>query len=190
MRSERSWRRPWEQLPQPIIKVTLAVWGLLPPMPRRWLGPLGHVFNPHQTTKAQPMPGASTVPGVADLRADGFTPIEELTGFVEVALVWPEHHRRSTPEVRDWWLGEPLNGQLWLVRPPWASWTIEEVLSFLWSVIDDQLDHQARLDAAADALRWPEARARAQAARVITAHSPHDSLRLMQIKASLRAWSA
>jgi hypothetical protein len=108
------------------------------------------------------MPGASSVPGVDELRAEGFTPIEELTGFAEVALVWREDHRRSVPERREWWLEEPLGGRLWLVRPPWPHWTVDEVFEFLWSVVDDMRDHDQRLQAASDALRWPEVRAKAQ----------------------------
>ena len=96
------------------------------------------------------------MPGVDALRAEGFTPIEELTGFVTVALVWPEQHRRSVPETRDWWLAEPLDGKVWLIRSPWPEWTLDDTFACLWSVVDDErLDEQARLVAAADALRCP-----------------------------------
>jgi hypothetical protein len=130
------------------------------------LAPLGAVLYPGQTTSAHVLPGPSTVPGVDLARAEGFTPIEELTGFMEVGLVWPDEHRRSVPETREWWLDEPLGGMVWLVRPPWPAWTLDDTFAFLWTVVDDDhLDHGARLEAAATALRWPEERARAQLAR-------------------------
>ena len=160
--STRSWRRPWEFAPEPVQRVALRSWDLIPAPIRHALAPLGDVINPGHTTTAEPMPGASTVPGVDAVRAEGFTPIEELTGFGEVALVWPEEHRRNVPETREWWLDEPLEGKLWLVRPPWPGWSLDEVFVFLWSVVDQHRDHQARLDAARDALSWPADRARVQ----------------------------
>src|SRR4051794_10615870 len=147
-------RRPWELLPEPIVNAALRAWGIVPAPLRRALRPLADLINPHTTTGVT-MPGASSVPGVDERRAEGFTPIEELTGFVEVAMVWPEDDRRSVPETREWWLEEPLDGQVWLVRPPWAGWTMDEVLVFLWSLVDDYRERDQRLQAASAALRWP-----------------------------------
>src|SRR4051812_14873071 len=135
---------------------------MIPAPIRRALSPLGNLINPGHTTTAVVMPGPSNVPGVDDLRAEGFTPIEELTGFTEVALVWPEAHRRAVTETREWWLDEPLEGKVWLVRSPWPRWSLGDVFVFLWSLVDQHGDHQARLDAARDALSWPEDRARVQ----------------------------
>ncbi|MBV9099294.1 MAG: hypothetical protein JO079_14675 [Frankiaceae bacterium] len=135
---------------------------MIPGPIRHALSPLGDLINPGQTITAEVMPGPSTVPGVAEARAEGFTPIEELTGFAEVAMVWPEEHRHAVPETREWWLDEPLDGKLWLVRPPWPGWSLDDVFTFLWSVVDEHRDPQARLDAARDALSWPEDRARIQ----------------------------
>jgi hypothetical protein len=74
------------------------------------------------------------VPTVAELRAAGFTPIEELTGQVELAEVWPEAHRRAVPDTRY----EPdaataripglTDGLLYLIRSPWPSVTTEEAV--------------------------------------------------------------
>jgi hypothetical protein len=105
------------------------------------------------------------VPGVAEVIAAGFTPIENLTGMVEVALVWPEEHRRSIPEVRPWALeDERLQGQLWSVRSPWPDLNLEDVFLCLWSVVDAHEDPDERLRAAAEVLRWPESLAQEQRA--------------------------
>ena len=101
--------------------------------------------------------------GVGELMAEGFTPIENLTGMLEVAVVWPEEHRRSVPEVRGWLLkDEQLQGRLWAVRTPWPGWTLEDVVVYLWSLADQHTDPDSRVRAAADALRWDEPRARRQ----------------------------
>lgn len=155
-RRSRSWRRPWELAPEPVQRAALRSWGALPGPVRHALGPLGDVINRGHTTTSEMMPGPSIVPGVDAVRAEGFTPIEELTGFVEVALVWPEAHRRTVPETREWWLDEPLDGKVWLVRPPWRGWSLDELFILLWSVVDQQRDEEARLDAARTVLRWPE----------------------------------
>lgn len=163
-RPTRTWQRPWEFAPEPIQRAAVRSWSALPSSVRRALSPLGGVINPGHTTTVEMMPGPSTVPGVDALRAAGFTPIEELTGFTEVALVWPDDHRRSVPETREWWLDEPLEGKCWLARPPWDGWSTDDVFSLLWSVVDQHRDEQARLDAARDVLRWPESEARQQLA--------------------------
>jgi hypothetical protein len=158
-------RRLWELLPEPVVHLALDLWNALPRPVRRSLAPLGRLINRGHSTEGITMPGASSVSGVDDLRREGFTPVEELTGFVEVAMVWPDGHRRSVPETREWWLGEPLDAQLWLVRPPWPGWTLDEVLLLLWSVVDDHRDHDRRLRAASDVLRLPEVQARAELAK-------------------------
>jgi hypothetical protein len=105
------------------------------------------------------------VPGVAEVMAAGFTPIENLTGMLEVALVWPQDHRRSIPEVRLWALDdERLEGRLWLVRSPWPGLTLDDVLVCLWSVVDEYRDPDERLRVAGEVLRWPESRAQEQRA--------------------------
>lgn len=60
------------------------------------------------------------VPGVAELRKLGFEPVEEYTGALLVAEMWPDDHRRFVPETRQRWLGEEpeLGGRLWLLRSP------------------------------------------------------------------------
>lgn len=104
------------------------------------------------------------VPGVDDLVGQGFTPIENLTGMHELAIVWPEEHRRSIPEVRPWQLeDEQLQGRLWAVRPPWPGWTLDDVLTYLWSVLDRAFpEPDQRLLKAAELLRAPESEARQQ----------------------------
>ena len=64
--------------------------------------------------------GPDVVPGVAELRKLGFEPVEEYTGALLVAEMWPDEHRRFVPETRELWLEqEPeLSGRLWLLRSP------------------------------------------------------------------------
>jgi hypothetical protein len=114
------------------------------------------------------MPGADTVAGVAAIRAEGFTPIEELTGRTEIATVWPKPHRRSVVETRPWWIEDQPDGRLWLVRSPWPSLAVDEALSCVWSYTErDQhaylrADEESQLAAMGEVLTWPEARAREQ----------------------------
>jgi hypothetical protein len=109
------------------------------------------------------------VPGVDELVAQGFTPIENLTGVHELALAWPEEHRRSIPEVRSWQLDdEPLQGRLWAVRSPWPGWTLADVLTYLWSQVDTYRDPEQRLQEAANALRATESEARQRLERART----------------------
>jgi len=114
-----------------------------------------------------PIPRAdAVVPGVDNLARQGFTPIENLTGACELAVVWPEEHRRSIPEVRSWALeDEVLQGRLWAVRPPWPGWTFDDVFIYLWSVVDDYQEPKQWLDAAAKALHADESEARDQLER-------------------------
>lgn len=73
---------------------------------------------------------------VAGLRADGFMPIDELTGQLELALVWPEAHRRAVldprlePAAADAIAGL-ADGVVYLVRSPWHSVSTEEAVKLL-----------------------------------------------------------
>ncbi|MFL6237902.1 MAG: hypothetical protein ACJ735_00220 [Actinomycetes bacterium] len=128
---------------------------------RLWL----RVVRAQQSDPAIPR-GEAIVPGADDLMAEGFVPIENLTGFREVATVWPEEHRRSIPEVRPFVLEEEgPNARLWAIRPPWPGWTHDDVFTCLWSVVDRHREHEDRLRVAAEVLHWEEPRARAQLQR-------------------------
>lgn len=72
-------------------------------------------------------------PGVTDLAAQGFRPIEELTGDMEVAQLWPEEHRRAVRETRREWLEDAPDGLCWLVRSPWPAIPLFEVIRLMWS---------------------------------------------------------
>src|SRR6478736_5672689 len=78
--------------------------------------------------------GPDVVPGVAALRKLGFEPVEEYTGALLVAEMWPDEHRRFVPETRETWLeDEPeLGGRLWLLRSPWVGWTLRETFNAMW----------------------------------------------------------
>lgn len=69
-------------------------------------------------------------PGVTELRAHRFVPVEEITGWDGVAMVWPEEHRRGVPETREHMEGDTC----WLVRPPSTSLDAVDYLSAIHAV--------------------------------------------------------
>lgn len=93
-------------------------------------------------------------PGAGKWRSAGYTPIDELTGTVEIARVWPEHARRSAPETREDFLAYRVDGKFWLVRSPWPALGVDDVMQLLWLWVEEQAstsagvlpDDEARLD--------------------------------------------
>lgn len=158
---QRPW---WHHVPRPISTAAVTVWSGLPHVVRAPFIPLGRWLNPHQSTAGPSRyPAADDVAGVVDLRRQGFEPIEEYTGAVEVARLWPEAHRRSVAETRPEWLdgGHP-DGRLWLVRSPWPSLSLSECLNVLWSWVErDQprLTQELWRQRVSEALAWDEAAA-------------------------------
>jgi hypothetical protein len=75
-------------------------------------------------------------PGAAELRAAGFMPVEMLTGEFEIAGVWPWQHRRSLPETREDWVEDAVDGRFWLVRSPWPSVDVRDVVRLLWPWVE------------------------------------------------------
>lgn len=55
----RSPRQPWDLLPEPLIRVALRSWGVLPAPVRHALGQLGYVINPGQSTRSDSRRGSS-----------------------------------------------------------------------------------------------------------------------------------
>ena len=109
--------------------------------------------------------GPDCVPGVAELRRLGFEPVEEYTGALLVAEMWPDERRRFVPETRESWLeDEPqLGGRLWLLRSPWAGWTLRETFNAMWRWLERSGagdDREYVLAGVADFLRWDENEAR------------------------------
>lgn len=107
--------------------------------------------------------GPDTVPGVAELRAQGFEPIESYTGATWVGRLWPEDHRRSVAETRSSWLDDPhSDGRLWLARSPWPAFTLEESLNLLWTWVERDhaaLDEDLWRQRVVEALEWDAATA-------------------------------
>jgi hypothetical protein len=74
---------------------------------------------------------------VGQLRSEGFEPIEELTGEIEFALVWPDAHRRAVPDTRyeledpDFAIPGLTDGTLFVVRSPWSSISNGEAVDLL-----------------------------------------------------------
>jgi hypothetical protein len=126
-------------------RAAVRVWSALPRAARepfiRWTRHITRHSTTEATTRA---PGPDTVTGVGPLRAEGFEPIEEHTGAVEVAELWPESHRRWVPETRATWDDTAQDRRLWLVRSPWPRLTVPESLNVVWSWVER--DH-APLDA-------------------------------------------
>src|SRR6185437_16377215 len=158
---DRAPRRWWELAPEPMQRVALRTWAALPRVIRAPLVPIGRWINPHQTTRAEPSPGPDTVPGVRELRAQGFLPLEEHTGAEWVGQLWPEQDRRSVAETRPVWLNDlDSDGRLWLMRSPWPSLTLDDSLSVLWSWAErdrpQPLDIDVYRERVAEALSWDE----------------------------------
>jgi hypothetical protein len=125
--------------------------------------PMGRWINLHQTTSAVSVsvsPDPDGVPGVTELRAQGFTPIEEHTGALWVAQLWPEQHRRSVTETRSSWLDDPHSeGRLWLTRSPWPTLSLEDSLNVLWTWVERDhapLDEDLWRQRVREALLWDE----------------------------------
>ena len=109
--------------------------------------------------------GPGVVPGVAELRQLGFEPVEEYTGALLVAEMWPDEHRRFVPETRRLRLkDEPqLGGRLWLLRSPWPGWTLRETFAAMWRWLERpevEYDADYMLAGVADFLRWDQSEAR------------------------------
>lgn len=81
-------------------------------------------------------------PGVTELVADGFTPLEDLTGNLDIATCWPVTHRRSVPETRPGWDDAGPEGQCWLVCSPWTSVPLPNVIRLLWRYVDEAMPEQ------------------------------------------------
>ena len=87
-----------------------------------------------RVTSLSESPGPDTVPGVTELRAAGFEPIEDHTGALWLGRQWPEEHSRWVTETRAAWLEFPnADGRLWLVRSPWPGLDVSDTLSVLWT---------------------------------------------------------
>ena len=69
-------------------------------------------------------------PGSAELAAEGFVPVEYLSGAIEVEQVWPGPHRRSVPETRAG-MGDD-DGLMWLIRSPWPAVPVDEAVALMW----------------------------------------------------------
>ena len=109
--------------------------------------------------------GADVVPGVLGLRRLGFEPVEEYTGALWVAHVWPEEHRASVTETRDFWLRSmpETGGRVWLLRSPWPSLSLQDAINAMWRWMEKLgADHDVDTtqECAADFLAWPESKAR------------------------------
>jgi hypothetical protein len=147
-------------------------WNSLPRALRTPFIPLGRWLNPHQSTAVTTVsPGTDTVAGVVDLRREGFEPIEEYTGAVEVARLWPEGHRRAVAETRAEWLEDATSdGRLWLVRSPWPSLNLRDCLNVLWTWAERdgaRLDSELWRGRVSEALEWDDAAAVAWHQRIL-----------------------
>ena len=103
--------------------------------------------------------GPETVVGVDGLLAQGLKPIEEFTGAVWVAQLWPENHRGWVPETRPVWLNDAdSDGRLWLVRSPWPSLDLTDSLNVLWSWAERDATHDMEelRRRVSEALAWDE----------------------------------
>jgi hypothetical protein len=105
-------------------------------------------------------PGPDTVVGVAGLRTQGLVPIEEHTGAIWVAQLWPEDHRRWVAETRPGWLNDAdSDGRLWLIRSPWPSLSLTDCMNVLWTWSERDhapLDMELSRRRISEVLAWDE----------------------------------
>lgn len=151
----------WQRFPRPIEIAALRLWAKLPSFVRSPLVPLGGLFAKH-TVSAEAPPAPESVPGVAEIAQDGFEPLENHTGAMWVARLWPKAHRRAVAETRPEWLEDPdSDGQLWLVRSPWESLTLDDTFALLWTWVerDRTLDERVRQARVSEVFSWTEQRA-------------------------------
>lgn len=74
-------------------------------------------------------------PGAAELRREGFTPVEYLTRMARIGGVWPPDHRRELTETRP--DRDPI---CWFVRSPWPWASTEEVVAAMLTWAEDGAD--------------------------------------------------
>jgi hypothetical protein len=108
--------------------------------------------------------GPDVVAGVSELRASGFEPIEEHTGALWVADLWPDEDKRSVAETRlDWLENETqTHDRVWLLRSPWPAMSVNEVFCVLWTWIErnhEPLDAATMRVRVAEVLGWDPRRA-------------------------------
>lgn len=150
----------WDRLPRPVVRAALRAWTAVPRLVRRPLIPLGTVINPGHVVRGEDpdSSGPDSVAGVAELRAQGFEPVADFTGDWTVAEVWPEEHRRSVTERREWALDMPTGDRLWLIRSPWPSIALSDVFLMLWPWVerDRAREPDVRRARSAELLAWDE----------------------------------
>ena len=152
----RAW---WQRVPQPIATWAVRAWSVLPHAVRARFIPLVRLVDPRRSTHAVSVPpGPDTVPGVAELRAQGYEPIEAYTGAVGVGRLWPRNHRASVSETRPVWLADPSSdGRLWMVRSPWPTLSVQDSLNVLWTWVERDhasLDEELWRERVSEVLAW------------------------------------
>jgi hypothetical protein len=78
--------------------------------------------------------------GYAALVAEGFTPLENITGALHLAQAWPAEHRRALPATDPddaSWLPD---GQHWFIRSPWASIPLAPLFDLVLRTLDAAFD--------------------------------------------------
>jgi len=82
--------------------------------------------------------------GYAALVAEGFTPLENITGALHLARAWPAEHRRALaatdPDDASWL----PDGQHWFVRSPWPSIPLQSLFGLVLRTLDATLDRQGQ----------------------------------------------
>lgn len=77
-------------------------------------------------------------PGAAELIAQGYAPVGELTGSQIVAQVWPEAHRRTLPAAAHGGPDASGSEAYVLLRSPWPGLHISTVVDRMWPWVEAQ----------------------------------------------------
>lgn len=78
-------------------------------------------------------------PGVTPLRAQGFTPVEELAGLACIGELWPADHRRDLPDTPPNREDCSPRGVFWLVRSPWEWISTADLIGTMMRWVDSGL---------------------------------------------------
>ena len=95
---------------------------------------------------------------LARLREEGYQPLDEVTGVDEdLGPLWPEGHRLEFADSR---LGGSDRELRWLVRPPWSSISLAEVLELLWPWVQrEPFEPESWAERVNEVFSWTEAQA-------------------------------
>ena len=81
-------------------------------------------------------------PGYRELVEQGFTPLETITGALDIARSWPEEHCQTLPATDPASAAYLPDGKHWFIRSPWPSIPLEPLFHLVIRTLDSARDRQ------------------------------------------------